>query len=71
MLDIVSPSKVVLISRNLLDHSDPDVKLVVTSCLVELVRITAPESPYDDDVMKVMCFPCPSFDEIPTFICMY
>jgi hypothetical protein len=70
MLDIVSPTKAVQISRDLLDHPDPDRKLAVTSCIVELVRIIAPESPYDD-VMKVMCFPCPFFDEIPTFICMY
>jgi hypothetical protein len=59
MVDTLSPIKAVLISRDLLDHPDPDVKLVVTSCLTEIVRLTAPDAPYGDDVMKVTCFPFP------------
>ena len=31
----------------------PNVKVALTSCLTEVTRITAPEAPYDDDVMKV------------------
>ncbi|KAF0891845.1 hypothetical protein E2562_011020 [Oryza meyeriana var. granulata] len=46
------PTMSALIKKELLDHSDPDVKLAVASCLTEVTRITAPEAPYDDDVMK-------------------
>ncbi|XP_015691513.2 E3 ubiquitin-protein ligase RBBP6 isoform X2 [Oryza brachyantha] len=46
------PTMSALINKELLDHSDPDVKLAVASCLTEVTRITAPEAPYDDDVMK-------------------
>jgi len=44
----------VLITNELLEHPDPNVKVVLTSCLTEVTRITALEgAPYDDDVMKV------------------
>ncbi|KAL5216088.1 hypothetical protein ABZP36_007489 [Zizania latifolia] len=46
------PTMSALIKKELLDHNDPDVKLAVASCLTEVTRITAPEAPYDDDVMK-------------------
>ncbi|XP_057454096.1 sister chromatid cohesion protein PDS5 homolog C-like [Lotus japonicus] len=41
-----------LISAELLRHPDEDVKISVTSCLAEITRITAPDSPYDDEQMK-------------------
>lgn len=37
----------------LLKHQDPEVKLFVAACICEITRITAPEAPYDDDVLKV------------------
>uniref|UniRef100_A0A0D9W6T6 Tudor domain-containing protein n=1 Tax=Leersia perrieri TaxID=77586 RepID=A0A0D9W6T6_9ORYZ len=46
------PTMTALIQKELLDHTDPDVKLAVASCLTEVTRITAPEAPYDDDVMR-------------------
>lgn len=55
LFDTLSPTKAFLISRDLLDHPDPDLKLVVTSCLTEVTRISAPDPPYGDDVMLVMC----------------
>ncbi|TVU15334.1 hypothetical protein EJB05_38850 [Eragrostis curvula] len=48
----LSPTDVALISRDLLDHPDPDVKLAVTSCLTEVTRLCAPHPPYGDDIMK-------------------
>lgn len=42
-----------LITNDLLRHSDMDVRLSVTSCISEITRITAPDSPYDDELMKV------------------
>lgn len=50
------PTMSALIKKELLDHSVPDIKLAVASCLTEVTRITAPEAPYDDDVMKVNVF---------------
>ncbi|EEE60749.1 hypothetical protein OsJ_14300 [Oryza sativa Japonica Group] len=41
-----------LIKKELLDHTDPGVKLAVVSCLTTLIKIRAPDPPYDDDVMK-------------------
>lgn len=43
-----------LISSGLLRHPDLDVKVSVTSCLIEITRITAPSPPYDDEKMKVL-----------------
>ncbi|KAM7258634.1 hypothetical protein ACFE04_014375 [Oxalis oulophora] len=47
------PSMKALISPQLLRHSNIDVKMYVASCMNELMRITAPEPPYQDEIMKV------------------
>ncbi|XP_075505571.1 sister chromatid cohesion protein PDS5 homolog A-like isoform X1 [Primulina tabacum] len=36
----------------LIRHQDREVKLFVAVCICEITRITAPEAPYDDDVLK-------------------
>ncbi|KAL3693850.1 hypothetical protein R1sor_007501 [Riccia sorocarpa] len=41
-----------LVLPSLLRHKDKDVKLLVASCISEIMRIVAPEAPYDDDVLK-------------------
>ncbi|CAH9112907.1 unnamed protein product [Cuscuta epithymum] len=41
-----------LIGSELLAHSVEDVKVSIVLCLSEIMRITAPQQPYDDDVMK-------------------
>ncbi|KAI4379869.1 hypothetical protein MLD38_006112 [Melastoma candidum] len=41
-----------LMADKLSTHSDEEVKVVVTSCISEITRITAPDAPYDDDQMK-------------------
>ncbi|CAJ2656499.1 unnamed protein product [Trifolium pratense] len=48
---LVLPMKT-LISDELLRHTDDDVKISVTACFTEVARITAPNSPYDDEQMK-------------------
>ncbi|GLJ35435.1 hypothetical protein SUGI_0712660 [Cryptomeria japonica] len=35
-----------------LRHPDDEIKLVVASCLSEIIRIITPQEPYDDDTMK-------------------
>ncbi|KAL5650079.1 hypothetical protein ACJX0J_040888, partial [Zea mays] len=52
MYNALRPTMAVLITNELLEHPDPNVKVALTSCLTEVTRITAPEAPYDDDVMK-------------------
>lgn len=53
MQNALIPSKTALVSVDLLNHPDSDVRVSVVSCLTEIVRITAPEAPYRDDQMKV------------------
>lgn len=49
----LKPSMQALVSADLLRHPDSDVRVHVVSCLTEIMRITAPEAPYNDDQMKV------------------
>ncbi|XP_033132702.1 biorientation of chromosomes in cell division protein 1-like 1 isoform X4 [Brassica rapa] len=48
----LKPSMQALVSADLLRHPDSDVRVHVVSCLTEIMRITAPEAPYNDDQMK-------------------
>ncbi|KAL0797844.1 hypothetical protein Bca101_053018 [Brassica carinata] len=48
----LKPSMQALVSAGLLRNHDSDVRVYVVSCLTEIMRITAPEAPYDDDQMK-------------------
>ncbi|KAK1358151.1 Sister chromatid cohesion protein PDS5 [Heracleum sosnowskyi] len=50
MKDALQPSMEALVSDRLLKHSDFDVRVSVASCMSELIRITAPDAPYDDNV---------------------
>ncbi|KAH0464464.1 hypothetical protein IEQ34_007250 [Dendrobium chrysotoxum] len=52
MLTAIQPTLKALIANDLLGHSDMDVKVSIASCLSEITRITAPDAPYDDDIMK-------------------
>ncbi|KAF3450964.1 hypothetical protein FNV43_RR07053 [Rhamnella rubrinervis] len=52
MQEALLPSMKALISNELLRHSDMDVKVSVVSCITEIMRITAPDAPYNDDQMK-------------------
>lgn len=53
MLNALGPSMKALVAKELLGHSDTDVKVAVASCVSEITRITAPEAPYTDALMKV------------------
>ncbi|KAG4182792.1 hypothetical protein ERO13_A09G067800v2 [Gossypium hirsutum] len=41
-----------IVKPELLKHQDRDAKLLVATCICEITRITAPEAPYNDDVLK-------------------
>ncbi|XP_077238085.1 uncharacterized protein LOC143879538 isoform X2 [Tasmannia lanceolata] len=51
-LNALQPSMNALVAKELLKHSDVDVKVAVASCISEITRITAPDAPYDDESMK-------------------
>ncbi|KAG5606692.1 hypothetical protein H5410_028184 [Solanum commersonii] len=46
--DVFRPTMEVLVADGLLRHLDIDVKVSVASCISEIMRITAPDQPYDD-----------------------
>lgn len=42
-----------LVTHVLLRHKDKDVRLLVAICISEIMRIVAPDAPYNDDTLKV------------------
>lgn len=52
MVQSLQPLLHAIVKPELLKHQDREVKLFVASCICEITRITAPEAPYDDDVLK-------------------
>ena len=52
-LESMQPFLNAIVKPELLKHQDRDVKLLVATCICEITRITAPEAPYSDDVLKV------------------
>ena len=53
VLELMQPFLNSIVKPELLKHQDRDVKLLVATCICEITRITAPEAPYSDDVLKV------------------
>lgn len=53
MLEVLQPIMKLVVETRILDHPNEDVKVGVASCVSEIIRITAPNAPYDDDLMKV------------------
>ncbi|KAM7525318.1 hypothetical protein LguiA_015220 [Lonicera macranthoides] len=52
VLESMQPFLNVIVKPELLKHQDREVKLLVATCICEVTRITAPEAPYSDDVLK-------------------
>ncbi|EFJ15252.1 hypothetical protein SELMODRAFT_33372, partial [Selaginella moellendorffii] len=48
----LAPCKDALVRAELLHHKDKEVKLFVATCASEILRIEAPDLPYNDDVLK-------------------
>lgn len=57
VLQSMQPFLNAIAKRELLKHQDREVKLFVAACICEITRITAPEAPFDDDVLKVLNYP--------------
>ncbi|XP_073117813.1 sister chromatid cohesion protein PDS5 homolog A isoform X8 [Elaeis guineensis] len=52
MLDSMRPCLNAIAKQELLKHQDREVKVLVATCICEITRITAPEAPYSDDVLR-------------------
>ncbi|KAJ9186183.1 hypothetical protein P3X46_005715 [Hevea brasiliensis] len=52
MMESMQPFLNAIVKPELLNHQDKDVKLLLVTCICEITRITAPEAPYSDDVLK-------------------
>ncbi|CAI9106670.1 OLC1v1005874C1 [Oldenlandia corymbosa var. corymbosa] len=52
--DALLPAMKGLISDRLFKHCNVDIKVSVLSCIHELVRLAAPDTPYKDECMKVI-----------------
>lgn len=48
----LKPAKDALISNALLRHDEADVRVTVVSCITEIIRMTAPYEPFNEDQMK-------------------
>ncbi|XP_068463177.1 sister chromatid cohesion protein PDS5 homolog A-like isoform X2 [Phaseolus vulgaris] len=51
-LESMKPFFNAIVKPELLKHQDRDVKLLVATCVCEITRITAPEAPYSDAILK-------------------
>ncbi|KAG0463841.1 hypothetical protein HPP92_019910 [Vanilla planifolia] len=56
MLDSMRPCLNAIVKEEVLKHQDRDVRVLVATCICEIMRITAPEAPYSDDVLRVSLF---------------
>lgn len=45
-----------LAQRNLLQHKEPPIKAYVAACLVEILRVCAPDAPFTEEQLKVSIF---------------
>ncbi|XP_007026378.2 PREDICTED: sister chromatid cohesion protein PDS5 homolog A isoform X2 [Theobroma cacao] len=52
IMESMQPFLNAIVKPELLKHQDRDAKLLVATCICEITRITAPEAPYSDDVLK-------------------
>lgn len=53
MLEAMKSCLNAIAKPELLKHQDKDVRVLVATCVCEITRITAPEAPYSDDVLRV------------------
>ncbi|KAH0459071.1 hypothetical protein IEQ34_011885 [Dendrobium chrysotoxum] len=52
MLGAMKPCFDAIAKEDVLKHQDRDVRVLVAACICEITRITAPEAPYSDDVLR-------------------
>ncbi|KAK3010031.1 hypothetical protein RJ639_010994, partial [Escallonia herrerae] len=52
VLESMQPFLNAIVKPELLKHQDREVKLLVATCICEITRVTAPEAPYSDEILK-------------------
>ncbi|KAK8629893.1 hypothetical protein V6N13_078711 [Hibiscus sabdariffa] len=52
IMESMQPLLNAIVKPELLKHQDREAKLLVATCICEITRITAPEAPYSDDILK-------------------
>lgn len=52
IVSAMKPSMDALVQQSLLKHKDKDIRVLVATCISEIMRIVAPEAPYTDEVLK-------------------
>ena len=50
----LDPSMLALVQARFLEHQSERVKLITASCFSDILRITTPFPPYNDDIMKII-----------------
>jgi hypothetical protein len=51
--EVLDDTAAALIQKDRLQHKSEDVRLLVACALSDIIRIYAPEAPYDDEALKV------------------
>lgn len=54
VMETIQPCLKAVARDEFLKHHDEDVKVLLATCFCEITRITAPEAPYSDDVLRDM-----------------
>ncbi|KAL5199789.1 hypothetical protein ABZP36_020992 [Zizania latifolia] len=54
VMETIQPCLKAVARDEFLKHHDEDVKVLLATCFCEITRITAPEAPYNDDVLRDM-----------------
>ena len=49
----LQPSMLALVQARFFEHPSERVKLIASSCFSDILRITTPFPPYNDDIMKI------------------
>ncbi|KAL6879639.1 hypothetical protein ACP4OV_012298 [Aristida adscensionis] len=52
VMEAIQPSLKAVTREELLKHEDEDVKVFLATCFYEITRITAPDAPYNDDILR-------------------
>ncbi|TVU11623.1 hypothetical protein EJB05_45218 [Eragrostis curvula] len=52
VMEAIQPCLKAVTREELLKHEDEDVKVLLATCFCEITRITAPDAPYNDDVLR-------------------
>jgi sister-chromatid-cohesion protein PDS5 len=54
VMEAIQPCLNAVAREELLKHQDEDIKVLLATCFCEITRITAPEAPYSDDVLRTV-----------------